>query len=109
MAMVAIEILQLPAPGGSVKKASSRRALAAELADEHDQRLVEQAAPFEIGEQRRDRLVDLAGLAPQTLRTSCDWWSQPSSTSCTKRTPRSMRRRAVKQLPANEALSGSAA
>ena len=47
------------------------RRRAAELAAADHQRLVEQAAPLQIGQQRRDRAVDLAGQLAVVLRRCC--------------------------------------
>ncbi len=87
-----------------------QRRRAAELAAPEDQRVVEQAARFQVLEQAGDRLVDLAGvlrvallevavLVPLHFASLC--------VTCTKRTPRSANRRAIRHWRPKLAVTGS--
>jgi hypothetical protein len=69
-------------------------ARAAEFAAPDDEGVVEHAALLQVLDQAGAGLVDVAALgrhAPATLL----WWSQLLWKICTKRTPRSARRRAI--------------
>ena len=81
-----------------------QRALAvdrpAELAAPDDQRVVEQAALLQVGDQGGARAGRCRGTGRRSAWAGCVCWSQPRWKSWMKRTPRSASRRASRQLAA---------
>ena len=70
----------------------------AELAAPDDQRVVEQPALLQVGDQGVAGLVDVAGTGCGRSPARLPCWSQPRWKICTKRTSRSASRRASRQL-----------